>query len=48
MLIWMLLVLWAFPRAYVFGLKLHDTPTLKILLGNLIAADSPGCLSPEG
>ena len=40
----MLLVLGAFPRACGFGLSLYNTPTLKILEGNLIAGNSPGYL----
>lgn len=40
----MLLVLWALPRAYRFGLSLYNISTLKVLEGNSI----PGYLSPEG
>lgn len=44
----MLLVLGAFPRACGIGLSLYNTPTLKILEGNLIAGNSPGYLPIEG
>lgn len=41
-LIWMLLVLGGFLRPYKFGQSLYNTPTLKILEGNLVTVNSPG------